>query len=144
MHCPSSLPSRGRIFEKKHRFPLAKPYWTRSIGLSPLQRHNFPGAPLIDSRRLQVIYDRLILRNLDVQDEGVYRFGYEYEPDKFSTLCYFAVYLNDKSVVADFLARSPIPLIFRRHSSLPNYLPPPPAAKTTCQDEGKKTETEGI
>ncbi|VDL93307.1 unnamed protein product [Schistocephalus solidus] len=97
LHCPGSRLSRVQIFEKRHRFPRARAYWTLSIGRSPLQPHNFPGVPLIDSRRLQITYDRLILRNLDSQDEGVYRFGYEYEPDKFATICFFAVYLADKT-----------------------------------------------
>ncbi|KAL7057883.1 hypothetical protein AAHC03_017044 [Spirometra sp. Aus1] len=97
LHCPGARLSRVKIFEKKHRFPRARPYWTTSIGRSPLQPHNFPGVPLVDSRRLQITYDRLILRNLDIQDEGIYRFGYEYEPDKFSTICFFAVYLSDKT-----------------------------------------------
>ncbi len=50
--------------------------------------------------RIQISGDRLVIRALTIEDEGVYRFGYEYEPDRFATVCFYIVYLAEKVKVS--------------------------------------------
>ncbi|KAM3186054.1 hypothetical protein ACTXT7_005151 [Hymenolepis weldensis] len=97
LHCSSDLRSRIEIFDKRYRFPRGHSFWTLTPSKSARQRYDFVGTPVVDNRRLQITEDRLIIRGLDEPDEGVYRFGYEYEPGQFATICFFAVYLPDKN-----------------------------------------------
>ncbi|EUB60760.1 HIV1 enhancer-binding protein 2 [Echinococcus granulosus] len=101
LHCSPQLRSRTEIYDKRYRFPRARAMWTRSVGRSEYQSYDFVGTPLRANRRLQILRDRLIIRSLDEDDEGVYRYGYEYEPLQFATICFFAVYLSDKVVVIE-------------------------------------------
>uniref|UniRef100_A0A5K3F3K5 Ig-like domain-containing protein n=1 Tax=Mesocestoides corti TaxID=53468 RepID=A0A5K3F3K5_MESCO len=99
LHCPAELPSRVEIFDKPYRFPRAKAFWTRAVGRSEYQPHDFVGPPLRDTKRIQISGDRLIVRALSAADEAVYRFGYEYEPRHFETVCFFVVYVAEKTRV---------------------------------------------
>ncbi|VDM32405.1 unnamed protein product [Hydatigera taeniaeformis] len=101
LHCSPQLRSRIEVYDKRYRFPRARAMWTRSIGKSEYQAYDFVGTPLRDNLRLHISRDMLIIRSLDEADEGIYRFGYEYEPLQFSTICFFAVYLSDKVVVIE-------------------------------------------
>ncbi|VDO03358.1 unnamed protein product, partial [Rodentolepis nana] len=101
LHCSSDLRSRAEIFDKRYRFPRGHSFWTLSRSKSSRQPYYFVGIPVKDTRRLQITEDRLIIRGLDEADEGVYRFGYEYEPGRFATICYFAVYLPNKYRVVE-------------------------------------------
>ncbi|CUT99616.1 titin [Echinococcus multilocularis] len=101
LHCSPQLRSRTKIYDKRYRFPRARAMWTRSVGRSEYQSYDFVGTPLRANRRLQILRDRLIIRSLDEADEGVYRYGYEYEPLQFATICFFAVYLSDKVAVIE-------------------------------------------
>ncbi|VDK22351.1 unnamed protein product [Taenia asiatica] len=101
LHCSPQLRSRTEVYDKRYRFPRARAMWTRSVGRSEYQAYDFVGIPLRDSRRLQISRDRLVIRSLDEADEGIYRYGYEYEPLQFATICFFAVYLSDKVVTIE-------------------------------------------
>ena len=96
LYCPSGRRSRVEVYDKRYRFPRARQMWTRSVSRSQYQSYEFVGKRLRDTRRIQISGDRLIIRELEEADEGIYRFGYEYEPDQFSTICFFPVYLSDK------------------------------------------------
>ena len=96
LYCSAELRSRVEVYDKRYRFPRARQMWTRSVSRSQYQSYEFVGVRLRDTRRIQISGDRLIIRNLEEVDEGIYRFGYEYEPDQFSTICFFPVYLSDK------------------------------------------------
>lgn len=96
LYCSSNLRSRVEVFDKRHRFPRGRSFWTRTPSKSARQPYDFVGIPVTNDRRLQISGDWLTIQGLDEPDEGVYRFGYEYEPDQFATICFFAVYLQDK------------------------------------------------
>ncbi|KAM7538681.1 hypothetical protein Aperf_G00000055164 [Anoplocephala perfoliata] len=101
LHCSPDLRSRVEIFDMRHRFPRGRSFWTRTPSKTARQPYDFVGMPVTDDRRLQITGDWLTIQGLDEADEGVYRFGYEYEPEQFATICFFVVYLQDKLRVVE-------------------------------------------
>ncbi|CAH8635135.1 unnamed protein product [Schistosoma margrebowiei] len=94
LFCPSSRNSRKKIFDKSERFPKSKFYWTRSIPTSSKEPYYIPGIPIKNSNLFIVENDHLTIHSLDPSTMGIYRFGYEYEPGYFETICFFPVYIH--------------------------------------------------
>ncbi|CAH8634199.1 unnamed protein product [Schistosoma curassoni] len=94
LFCPSSRNSRKKIFDKSERFPKSKFYWTRSIPTSSKEPYYIPGIPIVNSNLFIVENDHLTIHSLDPSTMGIYRFGYEYEPGYFETVCFFPVYIH--------------------------------------------------
>ncbi|CAH8868661.1 unnamed protein product [Trichobilharzia szidati] len=94
LFCPPSRRSRKEIFDKPERFPKSKSYWTRSVPASSKQPNDNPGEPVENTKLILVEGDRLTIRRLEPSTVGIYRFGYEYEPGYFETVCFFPVYIH--------------------------------------------------
>ncbi|CAH8592540.1 unnamed protein product [Schistosoma turkestanicum] len=94
LFCPSSLTSRMEIFDKSDRFPKSKSYWTRSIPKNSKEPYDTPGEPIVNSNLYIVEDDHLTIHRLQPSTMGIYRFGYEYEPGYFETVCFFPVYIH--------------------------------------------------
>lgn len=110
LHCPADLAARSQIFDRRFRFPRARAFWTREVGRSEYQPFDFVGKPLVETKSIGVSGDRLVVRSLTAADEGVYRFGYEWEPRRFATVCFFVVYLAEKVKVSYLVVQQSYPL----------------------------------
>ncbi|VDP65376.1 unnamed protein product [Echinostoma caproni] len=95
LRCPPSRLSRVNVFDKPGRFPKAHSYWTRSLPHSANTPSDAPGFPVHNTKTILVEGDRLTIRSLIPEATGVYRFGYEYEPGYFETVCFYTVYIED-------------------------------------------------
>lgn len=93
LRCPSSRASRAKVFDKPGRFPKARAYWTRTIPTTANAPFDEPGIPVHNTKTILVEGDQLTIRSLIAEATGVYRYGYEYEPGYFETVCFFAVYI---------------------------------------------------
>ncbi|TNN16020.1 Thrombospondin-2 [Schistosoma japonicum] len=94
LFCPSSRISRREIFDKPDRFPKSKFYWTRSTPASFKESYDTPGIPIVNTDLYLLENDYLVIRRLKPSTVGIYRFGYEYEPGYFETVCFFPVYIH--------------------------------------------------
>ncbi|VEL41688.1 unnamed protein product [Protopolystoma xenopodis] len=63
------------------------------------------GVPVMETERIQLIGDLLILRGLEPKDVKLYRYGYEYEPKRFATVCFFPVFLKGQFEVSCLTTR---------------------------------------
>ncbi|CAH8635879.1 unnamed protein product [Heterobilharzia americana] len=95
LFCPRSHTSRKEVFDKPERFPKSKSYWTRSIPTSSKESYDNPGEPVENTKLILVEGDHLTIRKLEPSTMGIYRFGYEYEPGYFETVCFFPVYIQN-------------------------------------------------
>ncbi|THD28205.1 Thrombospondin-2 [Fasciola hepatica] len=95
LRCPPSRESRVHVFDKPGRFPKARAYWTRTIPATATTPSDEPGMPVRNTKTILVEGDRLTIRSLISEATGVYRYGYEYEPGYFETVCFFAVYIEN-------------------------------------------------
>ncbi|TGZ73447.1 hypothetical protein CRM22_001511 [Opisthorchis felineus] len=95
LYCPPTKESRLNVFDRPERFPKSRAYWTKSVPLSPHAPHDFPGEPLENTKTILIEGDRLTIRSLQPYATGVYRYGYEYEPGYYETVCFFVIYIQD-------------------------------------------------
>ncbi|CAL8085556.1 unnamed protein product [Calicophoron daubneyi] len=95
LQCPSDRHSRQAIFDKAGRFPKARAYWTVTVPPSANAPSDLPCIPLESDKIIVIEGDRLTIRSLLPHTTGIYRYGYEYEPGYFETVCFFAVYIKD-------------------------------------------------
>ncbi|KAF8571029.1 hypothetical protein P879_03277 [Paragonimus westermani] len=95
LHCPATRQSRINVFDKPGRFPKARAYWTRTVSKSALTPSDLPGQPVEGTKNILIEGDRLTIRLLEPDVTGVYRYGYEYEPGYFETVCFFVVYIKE-------------------------------------------------
>lgn len=100
LHCPASRESRKFLFDQPGRFPKAKAYWTKTIPRHIKTRSDYPGKPIETSEFYFVEGDHLTIRMLDENQTGFYRYGYEYEPGFYETVCFFSIYIKNKKIAS--------------------------------------------
>lgn len=106
LSCPETRESRKEVFDKLGRFPKAKAYWTKDIPVSPHAPHDTPPKPLENKANLLIEGDQLTIRQLTPNETGIYRYGYEYDPGYFETVCFHVVYIKQLVWVSNTSCRS--------------------------------------